>query len=392
MKLVDEGKISLNDKVKDILPRYTVTQKFPESEPITVRSLLSHTSGLPTNTEHGYWSGPDHAFPTKEDMLGSLATLETIFPVGTGMKYSNVGYSLLGMIIEEVSGVTYKEYIEENIFQPLQMSDSFVEMQASLYGKKHAVGYTAINRNGKRKAANFYQTKAMQPAAGISTSVLDLAKFAMWQFRLADSLETEIMSPLSLKSMYSIQASNKRGNIKRGYGYEVFTDDEGNDWVMHGGMCPGYVSYLKIDVTNKMAYAILVNANRVRALAYVNGLINIIKRAERKMHKKANHNSLRKKNAGAIRNPDLTPYIGFYNVNPWNSEYYVTSWGDGLAVIYLPTESLKNSIQYFSYTGGDTFKLINGDKLGSQLKFFRDDKGRVVKVKNEGNYHYRITN
>lgn len=194
MKLVDEGKINLDDKISDILPNYSVIQKYPKREPITVRSLLSHSSGLPRDS-HPYWTGPEHYFPTEKELLAVLSTLETIHPVGSDISYGNINYSLLGLIIEETMSVSYKEFIENNIFDPLNMSNSVVEMQSSLYGKKHAIGYTAVNRDGNRKIANFYQTQAMQPAAGISTSANDLAKFLKWQFRLAAGKGNEILTP-----------------------------------------------------------------------------------------------------------------------------------------------------------------------------------------------------
>jgi len=192
MKLVDEGKISLDDKVSDLLPNYSVIQKFPKSEAITVSSLLSHSSGMPRDS-HPYWTGPEHYFPTEDELLEVLSKLETTHSVGSDISYGNINYSLLGLIIEETTGVSYKNYIESNLFKPLNMFDSVVEMQSSLYGNKHAIGYTAINRDGKRKVANFYQTKAMQSAAGISTTANDLAKFIKWQFRLVDAVDSEIM-------------------------------------------------------------------------------------------------------------------------------------------------------------------------------------------------------
>jgi hypothetical protein len=108
----------------------------------------------------------------------------------------------------------------------------------------------------------------MQPAMGISSKALDLAKFAMWQFRLAGSSKTEIMKPSTLKSMYEIQGT-KKGEYDRGFGYAVYTDKKGSDWAIHGGVCPGYVSFLKMDVTNKKAYAFLVSANRGNPYKYV---------------------------------------------------------------------------------------------------------------------------
>jgi CubicO group peptidase (beta-lactamase class C family) len=381
MKLVDEGKISLDDKVTGILPKYTVNQMFPEGGSVTVRSLLSHSSGLPRDTNHAYWSGPEHYFPTENEMFASLSTQATEHAVGSDIAYSNIGYSLLGLIVEEVTGVTYKDYVESNIFEPLNMSNSVVEMQSSLYGNKHAIGYTAMNREGKRKAANFYQTKAMQSAAGISTTALDLAKFSMWQFRLADGAEAEIMQPSTLKSMYKTQAkaSEKSDESHRGFGYAVSTDKKGTEWAMHNGTCPGYANFIKMDVTNKMSYFIMTNANRVNTYSYVHGLIDIISRAE----------LIEPEVKSGI---ELSKYTGFYDLKPWNSEYYVGSWGNGLVLLYLPAQSLKYALYHYKHVEGDTFQLIeNGEVVDKEfIEFFRDKKGNIVKIKNGGNFHYRV--
>ena len=65
MKLVDEGKLNLDDNVKDILKTYTIRQKYPDAGAVTIASLLSHSSGVPRDTEHSYWSAPDFSFPSR---------------------------------------------------------------------------------------------------------------------------------------------------------------------------------------------------------------------------------------------------------------------------------------------------------------------------------------
>lgn len=72
----------------------------------------------------------------------------------------------------------------------------------------------------------------MQPAASISSTALDLAKFAMWQFRLADAPEVEIMQPSTLKNLYNTQATGKNDEHDRGFGYIVSTGDESSEWAM----------------------------------------------------------------------------------------------------------------------------------------------------------------
>lgn len=264
------------------------------------------------------------------------------------------------------------------------MEHSVVEMQPELYGKTLAKGYTALNRNGQRKSANFYQTKVMQPAAGISSNIGDLAKFVKWQFRLTSAKEKELLSADTLISMYKPHATDKSGRLKRGFGYESFIDDKGGHWVMHGGICPGYVSYLKMDVTNKMAYIFIVNANRVKALAYVNGLIDIFSRI--------NDQPLLTLTDKTLDTTDTVDYLGYYNLNPWNSEYYVGQWGNGLVLLYLPAKSLRYALYYYLPTEQkDHFQLVeNGELKQESITFIRNDHDIVTGVLNGGNIHKKM--
>lgn len=107
MQLIDEGKLQLDDKIKDLLPELSFIQKYPHSNAIKIKDLLTHRSGLPRDTNHGYWGGPDHPFPSKKAFYNSLAQQETTNLVGERASYSNVGYALLGLIIEKVTKTTY---------------------------------------------------------------------------------------------------------------------------------------------------------------------------------------------------------------------------------------------------------------------------------------------
>lgn len=380
MKLIDEGKLSLDTNVQTLLPKLTLAQAFPEGGDITIASLLTHSSGVPRDTDHAYWSAPDHHFPTKRELYQALSKAQTTHAVGTSIAYSNVGYALLGQVIEQVSGKSYKDFVESEIFSPLHMQDSTVELPQSLVGQLHAVCYTAKSRARMRKRADLYLTRSMQSAAGLSSTVMDLAKFAMWQFREVDADTAEIMSSDSLLSMYEPHAKNQRG-AARGYGYAVAEDKDGNRWVSHGGMCPGYVSYIKIDVSNKMAYAIMVNANKVRAMAYVNGLIEIMARFDSE--------NMTEKTTG---NQALDDYLGFYDLTPWNSEYYVAKWKQDLMLLYLPADSLNYALYQYRQVANDKFQLLeNGTLAHEYLTFIRDESGEVVKVRNDGNTHWKIT-
>ena len=119
MKLEDDGLIDIDQPVFAYLPRFSVKRRFSDSNPVTIRHLLTHHSGLPTNILKGQWSN-DHFTTIIEQLRNEYLT----YPPNFVYSYSNIGYSLLGAMIEEVSGQSYESYITENIIRPLGMKDT----------------------------------------------------------------------------------------------------------------------------------------------------------------------------------------------------------------------------------------------------------------------------
>ena len=263
MKLYDEGKLRLDDRIIDILPSYKLEQQYPESGPITIRSLLTHSSGLPREAGYPYWTGPDFPFPSKEQIDSKLSEQETLYPASTYFQYSNLGLTLLGEIVEEISGVPYDKYVQQNILNPLGLSDTRTELPETLYGNKLAIGYSARTRMGTRDKVNFFQANGIKPAAGYSSNVQDLGKFASWQFRLRDTTVAEILKPSTIKYMHNVHWTNPDWKTTWGLGFVVYKGGDGNTWVSHGGSCPGYRSTLQLDLKNKRAFSVMINAKAI---------------------------------------------------------------------------------------------------------------------------------
>ena len=148
MKLYDERKLRLDDRIDDLLPLYDLEQKFPESGPITVRSLLTHSSGLPREANFPYWTDPDFPFQSSDEVIRGLSEQETLYPASTYFQYSNLGLTLLGEIVEKLSGIPYDEYINQNILVPLGLTNTRTTLPESFYGNELTIGYSAIKRNG----------------------------------------------------------------------------------------------------------------------------------------------------------------------------------------------------------------------------------------------------
>jgi len=99
MQLYDAGKLRLDDSIEAILPQYNLKQQYKESGPITIRSLLTHSSGLPRESDFPYWTGPDFPFPTQSQLNAKLGEQQTLYPSSTYFQYSNLGMSLLGEVV-----------------------------------------------------------------------------------------------------------------------------------------------------------------------------------------------------------------------------------------------------------------------------------------------------
>ena len=378
MKLVDDGKINLDDKVKDILPFYK-TKPF-SNDNATVRSLLSHSSGLPGNSGHSYYTGPDFIFPSKTEFRAIFKDLKTINKVGSDVNYSNIGYALLGEIIEETSGIPYDLFLKNEVLKPLKMSNTFMSSKTKNSLHNQATGYTAINRNRTRKRVNLFNTESMEPAMGLWTNINDLAKYASWQFRLQDATSAEILKPSTLQNMHSVQSISKDKKTTWGLGFEVFKGSNNENWVSHGGTCPGFVSLLQLNKTTKMAYGVLINANRARTFKYINGIKQILSKAKNTINKEKLKSKI-----------NLNAYVGYYNMNPWNSLTYVSTWGNDLVMLQLPENSPKYGMQFLRHVKDDTFRMVkqNGE-LGDGFTFQRDKDDKVYRYFEGGNYKNKV--
>ncbi len=380
MQLYDEGKLRLDDRVGDILPAYRIEQKYAESGPITIRSLLTHSSGLPREAAYPYWTGPDFPFPSKEQIDSKLSKQETLYPASTYFQYSNLALTLLGEIVEELSGVSYDEYVRKKILDPLGLSDTRAELPKELYGKELAIGYSAMARIGKREKVNFFQANGITPAAGFSSSVYDLGKFASWQFRLRDSTITEILKPSTIKYMQQVHWTNPDWKITWGLGFVVYKGSNGNTWVGHGGSCPGYRSTLQIDLKSKRAFSVMINANGTDPGKYVNGIKGIINKVK-----------IFKKEISSEGKRDLQEFVGYYSSMPWWGEVFISTWDGKLVTLGLPSEKPGDSMIFYKHIEGDTFRRIRKDnELGETLVFERDKNGDIIQYKSHGNYSKKI--
>lgn len=381
MKLYDEGKLRLDDEIDDLLPWYKLKQQFPDSWPITIRALLTHSSGLPRESNHPYWTGPDHPFPETESIKSELANQETLYPSSTVFQYSNLGMTLLGEVIEVITGMSYEEYIKLNILNPLNLQNTRTFLPEELYGSDLAVGYSALSRDGSRAKVKLFQAKGITAAAGFSSNVSDLGKFASWQFRLLDTTSTEILRPSTLRYMHNVQWTDPDWGNTWGLGFWATKGQKGEKWIGHSGSCPGYNTLFQMLPAKKRAYAVFTNGLNIDRAKYFQGMHKLLDKYVKDGKKKESDDPV----------PSLEDYTGYYHQMPWISEVFIAEWHNKLVLLSLPSKDPAESMMVLKYIGEDVFKRVkdNGE-LGEAFEFIRDENGSIQKIKRHNNYFSRI--
>lgn len=376
MQLYDQGKLRLDDSISMHLPKYNLKQSYKLSGPVTIRSLLTHSSGLPRESDYPYWTGPDFPFPTQQQVSEKLGAQQTLYPSSTYFQYSNLGMTLLGEIVEKVSGKPYDVYVEENILKPLRLADTHPYLPAAQWGNKMAVGYGAIRRDRTRDQIALFDAKGIRAAAGYSSNVEDLARFASWQFRLLDGGKTEILKSSTLKEMQRVHWIDPDWKTTWGLGFSVSHSGE-KTIVAHGGSCPGYRTTLQLDPKEKMAYVVMINAGGDSPERFATQIRNILGKAMKEKAPKTDSLNLRQ-------------YAGRYNSQPWSSETQIFPWYGKLAAISFPVNSPSDAITYLKHVKDNTFRRVRSDDtLGEEVVFEKDKTGKIVGYTQHSNNYGR---
>lgn len=258
LRLVEQGKMSLDADISDILGYRVRNPKYPEKA-VTVRMLLSHTSSM--NDSNGYFS---------MDSLSDKSWGN--YEPGTGYQYCNLGYNTLGAIIEKVSGERFDRYIADNILKPLGVyahhnvheldPDKFVKIyryERSDSSYKVSNAYMSIDKQLEQYTLG-YSTPVFSPTGGLKISVKDLAAVMMMHMNGGKSDGVRILERSSCKLMQSeIVPTNYEGEF---YGMAMLrTDDflKGFRLVGHDGLAYGAHTAMFWHPKKKFGFIVMTN-------------------------------------------------------------------------------------------------------------------------------------
>ncbi len=240
MQLVERGELKLNEPVSQYLPEFTTrrneegSQVDSRSQSITLAQLMSHRAGLVREPPVGHYF--DDSLPTLADTVKSLQTTELIYSPDTQTKYSNAGVTVVGRVLENMTGVSFSEYMKQAILDPLEMLDSSFDRTEAI-SENSAAGMMWTYDGRRFKAPHFPLGTA--PAGNLYSTVNDMAKFMHCIFRDGDGGSQTIVSPATFSRMLE-PAKNPDGSLQEfGLGFHV-GQFEGLRKIGHGGAVYGF--------------------------------------------------------------------------------------------------------------------------------------------------------
>jgi len=378
MQQWEAGRVRLDEPVSTYLPWAKLKPVDEDSLPITLRAILTHSAGLPRESDYPYWTGPDYPFPTHEQIKAKFSEQAPLWPASQRFQYSNLGLTLVGETVAAVSGTPYKDYAQTKVLDPLGLSDTHPFFPLDLYGKRLAVGWGAIERDGARPLLKPFDARGVTPAAGYTSTAEDLGKFAIWQFRLLRTGKAEVLKASTLREMQRVQFMDPDWKTSWGLGFTVGHRGD-QTYVGHGGDCPGYHTTLQLRPATETAVIAMLTGTEAPG-AYAQSAFDLLDKRAGFKFKGAPPAAV-----------DLEAYAGRYGGQPWGAEIVVTPWAGGLALLNLPSNKPADGLSILKPKGGDRFRRVRDDgSEADEIRFERDAAGKVVRFIQFSNPRERI--
>lgn len=250
MQLVEQGKLDLDRPLSDFLPGFAIKSRFDGSVPITLRSVLTHHSGLPSDWLGMMWNSAPVPFT---DLAAQLREEYTAAPPGVVYSYSNVGYTLLGHVVQTASGQDFARYMREALLDPLGMQRSSFQPAALPELSK---GY-----RGGREAD---ELPVLMPAGGLQSTVLDLGRMVQMVLAGGQTGEGRVLRPESLAEMLRPQNEDLPfdADLRTGLGWLL--GGQGMNYAgrmaQHGGSTLLFFSQLTALLDHKLGVVVMANS------------------------------------------------------------------------------------------------------------------------------------
>jgi len=389
--LVDEKRMDWGAPVREYLPTFRLHDSVA-TERLTVRDLLCHRSGLPRHDSAWY-----RAPLSRQEMFRRLQYLPPSRDLRSAWQYQNLMYMVAGLVLQEVSGHTWEDFVRSRLLGPLGMRRSSVTVDALKQSDDYALPY--VSRGRGVAAVPFYEQGAIAPAGGINSCVSDLAHWMTMNLaggtfgkRRIVSRKTlrEIHSPVAVVPFEQLWPEVLQPTYALGWGVQPY---RGRLTVSHGGSIDGFATELTLLPSEKLGVVVLTNmytqpAKNAVTYAVLDRLLGekpgrwLSRFRDEFQRQKRRSASQRRKTAGgtkprgrAVRARPAAEYVGDYRHEGYGTLRVERAGGRGLRVLW------KGSVCPLKHLRADVFRFDFPRRGDQQIVSFRADaEGRVDRL------------
>jgi CubicO group peptidase (beta-lactamase class C family) len=263
MQLIQEGKLSLDETVANLLPQY----KIKNAEAITVRQLLTHTSGINNYMQHPSFEKKMKNLKSLDDVMHLVSDMPaTMQHPGDKFDYSNSGFITLGRIIEKITGKDYTTNLHERVFKKTGITNSYIHHPATFNAPAEAVPYYVFSKRAYKNAVA--EEFPAFSDGGMQSNVIDLTNFAN------GLLQGKLLNADVRKQLWTGVASMGRGG-KYGFGWIDNENPYGKHIISHDGGGKGFSTDLKIVEEDEYVIVVQIN-NRLNPREISNNILKLI--------------------------------------------------------------------------------------------------------------------
>ena len=364
LQLVEAGRMRLDDPIGQWVPEVPA-----ELEAVTVRELLGHQGGvIRDGRDNDHWQLL-HAFPDAGQLLALAADGGAVFERNEHFKYSNIGYSLLGLAIEAVTGTSYAEHLRTAVLEPLGLTDTGPELDPAR-AADYAAGHTGLlDGEDTRLTIPHVDTRAMAAATGFFATAEELTAFGAAHVPGDERLLTDGSKRLMQRPESEISA---HGEEVRRYGLGMDLRTAGaRQLVGHSGGYPGHITRTWIDPAGSVVVSVLTNAIDGPADVLARGLLALLDLAL----------------AAPAAEPaaDLERYTGRF-ANLWGV-LDVVALGGRLVLLHPASPAPAEGYVELTVEGPDTLRqeaVAGFGSAGETVEYERDAEGRTVAIRAGG--------
>lgn len=275
MQLVEKGKINLDECLIEYLPYFKLKDK--RYKKITIRQLLCHISGMPDEDDYE-WDKPQYDEEALERYVRSISERELMWEPGEKFSYSNIAYEILGNVIEKVSGMSFEQYMKENILDVLQMKESnFLKLLVSkeLLTSPHILDIK--NGYGATVSEVFPYNRAHGPSSTLCSNVVEMCNYAIANMNEGRFEGKKILEPKRYEELWREYASTDWGGYTSEIGLAWFLGEyKGNKVRSHSGMDTGFRSNLIILPERGIGVVLMTNSDYIGTKILCTSILDIL--------------------------------------------------------------------------------------------------------------------